>query len=285
MSLTYTIQGFDFHQPDQGFQLMDGSLFAPSVNPRRVDVQPPGMHGQIPLWNDELQPQKLTLRVRIRDDDPSQLQFKWEHLRALMWTGSNQGLTIRRDSAGQVTSTFGQLEAMSEPAFWCAAGMVDTTILLNIPSGRWQSINTFEESLDTSMEDQSLDFVNEGTAPNTNPLFRFQGPWTSSGAWNRVRDMTSQTGFWIFPGSGSLTSDDYVIVDPANYKAWLNTTDDWDAREFDISSGLESDLNGMLSLVNVPTFQIGVRDGSITTNRSASASDTELVVQGRKTYI
>lgn len=286
--ITYTIQGFDLHQPEEGFQLMQNSAFAPPIAPRRVDLLVPRMHGEVPLWDDELDAAKLSLRVRISDPDPEQLQFKWEHLRALMWTGSNQGLTIRRESGTQptpqVTSTFGQLETMTQPDFWCAAGMVDTVMLFNIPSGRWQSIEIFEESLDTNTSSQELDFVNESTAPNTNMLFRFQGPITASNAWNEAHDDTNQTGFRILPGQ-TVASDEYVLVDPQNYKAWLNTVSDFDARHTDISSGLHVRGMNMISLVSIPSFQIGVRTSNIRTARSASATDTTLVVQGRRTYI
>lgn len=282
MSIIYTVQGFNFQQPAQGFQLMEGSLFAPAVSPRRVDIQPPGMHGQIPMWDDELQPQKLTLRVRIKDDDPDQLQFKWEHLRALMWTGSNQGLTIRRDSSGQVTSTFGQLEVMSEPDFYCAAGIADTTILFNIPSGRWQSIETFEQAITTT--NTSVTFAEESTAPITNMLVRVQGPFETTGAWIELHDDTNQTGFRILPGQ-ITTAGQYVLVDPQNYKAWLNSTSDWDARETDISSGLRVLNNGMWTMVSIPSFQIGVRTNATRRVRSVSAVNTVITVQGRRTYI
>lgn len=286
--IAYTIQGFNLHQPAQGFQLMETSAFAPPIAPRRVNLLVPRMHGQVPLWDDELDAAKLSLRVRITDPDPEQLQAKWEHLRALMWTGSNQGLTIRRESGTQptpqVTSAFAQLESMTQPDFWCAAGIVDTVMLFNIPSGRWQSIETFEETLSTAQSGQQLDFVNESTAPNTNMLFRFQGPITASNAWVEAHDETNQTGFRILPGT-EIFANEYVLVDPQNYQAWRNTSDDFDAREVDISSGLRVRGMNMITLVSIPSFQIGVRTSNIRTARSVSAVDATLVVQGRRTYI
>jgi hypothetical protein len=284
--ITYTIQGFDLHQPDVGFQLLEGSSFAPPIAPRRVNLTVPRMHGQVPLWDDELDAAKLALRVRIKDTDPEQLQFKWEHLRALMWTGSNQGLTVRRESgvsgSQQITSTFAQLESMTEPDFFCAAGIVDTVIMLNIPSGRWQSIQTFEQTLTTT--NQSVAFAAESTAPVSNMLVRVQGPLSSTGAWVEVHDETSQTGFRILPG---LIIDDteYILVDPENFRAWHNTTDDWDAEETDVSGGLEARNMGMLTMVSIPSFQLGVRTNDTRRVRSVGATATTIVVRGRRTYI
>lgn len=283
MAVEYTIQGFNFHQPDLGFQLMEGSTYAPAVNPRRVNIEITGMHGQVPMWNDELSAQKLTLRVRIRDQDPAGLQAKWEHLRGLMWTGSNQGLTIRRVVGTQVTSAFGQLESMTEPDFWCAAGMIDTVILLNIPYGRWQSIETYEQALSTNTLNQQVDFVRNSTAPVTNMLFRIQGPVTTTGGWVDVRDGSSQTGFRVMPGV--VSSSQYVIVDPENYKAWVNNSSSFTARETDVSQTLIPVEKGMLVMVSNPTFVINGRTNDTDVTRSTGATSTTMVIQGRRTYI
>src|SRR5690625_6298978 len=95
MSLTYSIQGFDLHQPDKGFKLLVGSSFAPPVNPRRVDLELPRMHGQIALWEDPMSAKKLTLEVRIEDHDADGLKQIWEHLRYLLWIGTTCRMTIR----------------------------------------------------------------------------------------------------------------------------------------------------------------------------------------------
>lgn len=278
----YTIQGFRLHQPSIGFQLMEGSSFAPEVSPRRVDFYIPRQNGQLPLWDDELSAQKLALRVRITDTDPEQLQSKWEHLRGLMWVGSNRGLTIRRESGTQVTSCFAQIETMSEPDFWCASGIVDTMMIFNIPYGRWQSVQTYEEELNSNQEDQQLDFVNNSTAPLNDVLFRFQGPAGTPWA-AEVWDKTTQTGFSL-SGMQGLNSNQYVIVDPLTQRAFRNGTDSsWEARDQNISQFMSPILGGMLQLVSIPGFQLGNRTSNVST--WTNAAGISLMAQGRRNYI
>lgn len=283
MSLTYTIQGFDLHQPEIGFKLLQATSFAPPVNPRRVVVEIPGMHGQLPLWDDELSAQKLTLKVRIQDRDPAQLQAKWEHLRALMWTGSNTGLTVRRVMGEQVTSCFAQLEAMDEPEFWSAAGMVDTVILLNIPYGRWEDIHTEEQQLPVSGDNIQIPFVAESTAPISGALIRVEGP-TSSNYSLRIRDETNQTGFHL-SSSSYIQSDYFVLIDLETGQVWDNEDDpSWDARNHNISSRITPYGNGMLRLVSNPGFQLNSRTTNVSI-LSSGMSGATITIQGRRTYL
>lgn len=284
MSLTYSIQGFDLHQPDKGFKLLVGSSFAPPVSPRRVDLELPHMHGQVPLWDDPLSAQKLTLKVRIEDPDPAGLQQKWEHLRSLMWTGSNRGLTIRRVMAGQVTSAFGQLETMNEPDFWLARGMIDVVMLFNIPYGRWQSIESYEHELEpTQGKTVEVPFVADSTAPVTDALFRVEGPTQSNWSFS-IEDRTSRTGFSLNVND-PLDEGEYVIVDPGNYSVWYNGDDpSWDARDVSYHRNMIPRDNGALSMVSIPSLKIGERTTDIF-KWSFNIVGAKTLVRGRKTYI
>jgi len=284
MSLTYSIQGFDLHQPDIGFKLLVGSSFAPAVSPRRVDLEIPRVHGQVPLWDDPLSAQKLTLKVRIEDSDPDQLRQKWEHLRALMWTGSNRGLTIRRVMAGQVTSTFGQLETMSEPDFWLARGMIDVVMLFNIPSGRWESIQTYEHLLPVNEEEVHIPFVARSTAPVSNALFRISGPVGQNFVLS-VMDNTTGTGFRI-NRTEHVSFGEYLLVDPANFELWNNEDDpSWETRLWDEHENLIPLGRSMLDMVSVPGFQVGNRSTNISVSGTNFNPGSTLWIRGRETYI
>lgn len=288
MSITYTIAGFDLHQPDLGFYLMEQTDYAPQISPNRVNLNVPHLHGQVPLWNDELTETKLYFRVRVKGSTPAELQYRWEHLRSLMWTGSNQGLTIRRvigeGPTAQITSTFAQLETMSRPDFYCAAGMIDVDFILNCPSGRWQSIESFTFDFPTTSVAYDIPFVSESTAPNTNPLIRIRGPFTSNTAWIRLTDQTSRTGVHVQPGV-QFNNTQYVVVDLEQYRMWLNTTDDFDAREQEISGQLRTLRGGLLSLVPIPSFDIDQRSSAVVWTRSVNAVNSAVSIRGRRTYI
>ena len=286
--ITYTIQGFDLHQPEIGFQLMETSSFASSISPNRINLRIPRMHGQVPLWNDELTETKILFRVRIRDEDPTQLQYKWEHLRRLMWTGSNQGITVRRESGvsptPQVTSTFAQLETMSEPDFWCAAGIVDTDIILNIPSGRWQSIETFDYTFNNYSSPQNIAFVNESTAPNDNFVARIAGPFNTTGAWVRIFDEVSRTGIQIQPNE-IVAAGQWLIYERATNRMWRNNNDDFDARQALMRPVIRTLRGGPVTLVPEPSFTLGSSISAVRMSRSVNANTTITTIRGRRTYI
>nr|DAL20812.1 MAG TPA_asm: tail protein [Caudoviricetes sp.] len=278
--LEYTIEGFNLHQPELGFQLLEGSSYAAEIAPRRVNLEVPGVHGEIPQWNDPLSSTNMTFNVRIRDQNPLGLRQKWQYLRSLMRTGGNNPVTVRRLEEDQVTSTQMQLLSMSEPDFYCAAGMITTTIMLHNPSGRWQSINASEQQLAIPGTDQVVTVAAASSGPITDALVRVRGPVSSV----VVRDNTNDTGFqWQL--SPVISASQYLLVDCATYTAWRNTTDDWEQRGSDVSSGLRTIGNGMLSLVSVPSFVVGNNSNSVTVSAAGTTSNTELTILARQTHI
>src|SRR5690606_1736764 len=54
MAIGYTLEGFNLHQPDIGFRLLEGTEFASTIAPRRVNISVRNMHGEVPMWNDPL---------------------------------------------------------------------------------------------------------------------------------------------------------------------------------------------------------------------------------------
>lgn len=278
--LEYTIEGFNLHQPELGFQLLEGSSYASEIAPRRVNLQVPGVHGEIPQWNDPLSSTTVVFNVRVRDGEPEQLRQKWQYLRSLMRTGSNNPVVVRRLEADQTLSAQMQLLSMSEPDFYCAAGMVTTTIMLHNPSGMWQSITTTEQQLATPGTDQFLSVAAASSGPITNALFRVRGPISNI----TVRDNTNDTGFqWQL--SPVISASQYLLVDCGSYTAWRNTTDSWEERSADVSSGLRTTGNGMLNLVSMPSFVIGNNSSSVTVTTAGTSGNTQLHVLARQTHI
>jgi len=278
--LEYTIEGFNLHQPELGFYLLEGSSYASEISPRRVNLEVPGVHGEIPQWNDPLSSTNVVFNVRVREANPESLRQKWQYLRALMRTGNNNPVTVRRLESGQVLSAQMQLLSMSEPDFYCAAGMVTTTIMLHNPSGRWSAINTTEQELAIPGTDQILTAAAASSGPITDALVRVRGPVSSI----MVRDNTNDTGFqWQL--SPTISSGQYLLVDCGSFTAWRNTTNDWEQRGSDVSSGLRTIGNGMLSLVSLPSFVVGNNSSSVTVSAAGTSSNTELHVLARQTHI
>ena len=281
MSLAYTIQGFNLHQPELGFQLMEGSSHSTSIAPRRVNLVVPGMHGEIPAWNDPLGTTEITLRVRIRDTDPASLERKWIYLRSLCMTGQNNPVVLRRETEDHNAFAHVQLLTMSEPDFYCAAGIVDTVMVFHNPSGRWQDARTPEDqTLTLPGAQQIVVAAAESSAPITEALFRVKGPVSSI----NIRNPYNDTGFnWFAPTS--LGANQWAIIDTKNYQAWVNTTDDWDARQTDVSRTLYTEGNGMLSMTPLVTLNIGDNSNITAVSGSGIGAGSELVVRTRRTYL
>lgn len=284
MAIGYTLEGFNLHQPDIGFRLLEGTEFASTIAPRRVNISVPNMHGEVPMWNDPLDTTTLALRVRISDPSPEGLQQKWHYLRSLCRTGSNNPVTIRRLSGdNEVTSTFAQLQSMDTPDFYCAAGMVTTTMLFHIPSGRWEDINDEIVQLAIPGADQEVPFASESSGPITNLLVQVKGPLTRV----IVRDNTNDTGVeWrAFGAITDIASDEYLLIDCANFEARRNTTDAWDEVGEGVTARLLTVGNGMLTLVPQPSFVIGDSTSSVTVTAAGHSAATEIRIRGRRTYI
>lgn len=278
--LEYTIEGFNLHQPEQGFYLLEGSSYASEIAPRRVNLVVPGVHGEIPQWNDPLSSTTVVFNVRVRDGDAEALRQKWQYLRALMRTGGNNPVTVRRLESDQVLTAQMQLLTMSEPDFYCASGMVTTTIMLHNPSGVWQSISASEQQLSMPGTGQFLPVAAASSGPITNALFRVRGPVSNI----TIRDNTNDTGFqWQL--TPVISASQYLLVDCGTYTAWRNTSDDWEERGSDVSSGLRTLGNGMLNLVSMPSFVIGDNTSSVTVTSAGTSGNSQLHVLARQTHI
>lgn len=281
MSLTYTIEGFDLHQPSLGVKLLQQTQFASNVSPRRVNIVIPGVHGEIPAWNDPLSSSTIIFRVRIEDRDPAQLEQKWNYLRSLCRVGSNSPVTLRRESENGFTSTFAQLESMDRPDFHCAAGMVTTTMSFHCPSGRWQDINATEQQLSIPGTDQTVVFASESSGPVTDAMVRVQGPLGTL----EVRDNTNNTGFeWTAPGSG-IPAGEYLLVNCADFTAWHKLDDAWENGGTNVGSTLQSTGNGMLALVPDVGFTLGSNSSSVTVTAGGTTASSQMHILGRRTYI
>lgn len=249
----------------------------------------PRSHGQIPLWDDEITEAKLRIRVRLTAPDAAGLQMRWDHLRRTMGLGRNEGLTIRRESGNPdnpvVTSTFAQLENMSEPDFWCAINMVHVDMIFNIPSGRWESIQTVDYTFTNYSSPQNVPFVAQSTAPHVSLLVRIQGPFNTANAWVRLFDRTNNTGIHL-QAQTTFTGSQWLLYDDQSRRMWLNDSNDFNARDTPLTGFIIRSMNaGFLSMVPNPSFVIGQSTAQIQASRSANAGSSITTLRGRRTFI
>lgn len=279
MTIAYTIEGFNLHQPDIGFKLLDQSDFASEISPRRVNRRVPLMHGEIPAWNDPLDTTTIAFRVRIQDDTPQGLEQKWNHLRSLCMLGNNNPVTVRRESEEFTTFAHMQLMSMSRPDFYCAAGIVQTVIILHNPYGRWEHVEYAEQVLAVPGAQQVIVAAMESTAPISRALFRVRGPLASI----TVRNPYNDTGF-SWTADSPLGALEYLVVDTEMFQAWRNSNNSWDGREQDVSRTLLTEGNGMLNLTAVPGLTVGSNTNQTSVSASGTGANTQLTVRTRRTF-
>lgn len=281
MTVAYTLQGFNLHQPEIGFQLMEGSSYASAIAPRRINLVVPNMHGEIPAWNDPLDSTNITVRVRISDGSPAELEAKWIYLRSLCMTGQNNPVTMRRETEDHNAFAYVQLLSMTEPDFWCAAGIVDTVMIFHNPFGRWQDASTpVDQPLSVTGAQQIVVAAMESSAPITNALFLVRGPLASI----QIRNPYNDTGLsWAAPTA--LGPNQWIVIDTERYQVWGNTSGDWDDLDVDLSRTLLTMGNGMLSLTPIPSITPGDNTNLTAVASSGSTGATELTVRARRTYL
>jgi hypothetical protein len=279
VAIAYTIEGFNLHQPDEGFKLLEQTDFASEISPRRVNRVVPLMHGEIPAWNDPLDTTSIAFRVRITGATPQELEQRWNHLRSLCMLGNNNPVTIRRESEEFTTFAHMQLQSMSRPDFWCAAGMVQTVLIFHNPYGRWEDVELSEQVLAVPGAQQMIVAAMESTAPISRALFRVRGPLASI----TVRNPYNDTGF-SWTADSPLGALEYLVVDTAGYQAWRNSNNSWDGRELDVSRTLLTEGNGMLNLTAVPGLTVGSNTNQTSVSASGQGANTQLTVRTRRTF-
>lgn len=268
MTLLYSVNGLALHNPSQGRKLLDATQYAGPLQMRNTVITLPNMHGSVPVWNAPLEPGSIAFRVRIQGDSPSQLNERWNELIRAMGIGINQPSVLNRirDVAegpdGQDVSVAAQLASIEAPDFFCNPGFCDTTIVFNIPEGRW-----FGDEVDTPLiipgSNQIVNVAQDSTLPITNMKFLCKGPISSL----QVTDNVSQTSF-AWSGANILTSQ-WLLVDLQTYTAWQKNTENYELTGTNVSAQLRSMLLGWLTLVP------GVAPGSAASDVTVAASGTD----------
>lgn len=268
MTLLYSVNGLSLHNPAQGRKLLDATQWAGPIQMRNTIITLPNVHGSVPVWQAPLEPGSISFRIRIQGSTPAELNERWNELIRHMGIGINQPVTLARTrnvpngGEGQQVSVAGQLASVQPPDFFCTPGFCDTTIVFNIPEGRW--FGTEEDTpLIIPETNQIVTVAQDSSMPLTNMQFLCHGPISSL----QINDNVSQTGF-AWSGANILTSE-WLLVDLQTFTAWQKTTEDYELTGTNVSAQLRSMLLGWLTLVP------GIAPGSAASDVSVSASGTD----------
>lgn len=247
----YAIGNAALDDPELGFKLLLGTEYAPAVSPRNVTIMVPGRHGALPLYDAALPSILVTLVVRVLGSTPDELRTNWTNLMALMNTGRNSAILLRR-IRGEVTETAdARLVSTTAPIFDRAQSWVDTTIVLEIPQGYWSGPNTVQTLSNTGLN--SITATLTSSAPIADLTIRVTGPVTSF----YILDNQNNTGL-SWAGLTDVPSGQSLIIATGPMRAWTRTGTAFTRAGTDVSQYLRQEGSRPFaptsSLIRLATF-------------------------------
>lgn len=261
MATAYKINGFTIGGKaiTSGMYLLEGTEYAPALAPRRAVVEVPGVHYAIPQWNDPLSQITVSLKIRIVDLTPETLASRWNTLMGLLGMGTNQPVTLTRVRGTIEETADAQLVSMNTPDFSCPSNRADATIIFNIPGGAWRGSETTVTFFNSSSN--TLANALSSTVPIVDSLLLLKGPATSL----TVTDNTSTTSIFWGDGSSSVSSAQWLLIDPRYMRARLQSSEVWTfTTGTNVTGALEFRGNGPLTFTSRGSGSFGNRTGTFT---------------------
>lgn len=260
MATAYKINGFTIGGKalTQGIYLLTGTEYAPALAPRRAVIEVPQTHYAIPQWNDPMSQITVALKVRIVDLTPEGLASRWNVLMGLLGMGTNQPLSLTRVRGTIEETADAQLVSMTTPDFSCPSDRADTTIIFNVPGGSWRGAETTATYFNgtTTLPNALLSSV-----PIADALLLLKGPATSL----TVSDNTSNTTIFWGDGSSSVSSAQWLLIDPRYMRARLQTAEVWTfTTGTNVTGALEFRNNGPLTFTSRGSGSFGNKSGTFT---------------------
>lgn len=278
MAVTFEINGFALDKKDV-CKVMEGTEYSSAVALRRANVEPPGLHGQIPMWADPLETMKISLRLRVlkpRKSAQTVLHSNVRLIQSLFRAGGyvqdNSAilapLELIRDRDGLRVRALAQLEAMSQAEYSHTGGYADMTVLLNAPRGAWESTTTEDVNFVANLNGQTYITAEKSVLP-LYPLIRVAGPFFSV----TVRDTYSNTGV-LWTRSPGISSGRFLLIDPYTMGAWDKSTNGWSPSD----PGTNDARNSLFEIGNGPLNATANRTG--TTPIVSSGIDVTMLASG-----
>lgn len=260
MSTAYQINGYTIggKAVTQGTYLLGGTEYAPALAPRRAVIEIPGAHYAIPQWNDPLSQITVSLKIRIVDLTPEAMASRWNVLMGLLGMGTNQPIVLTRMRGSISETADAQLLSMNTPDFSCPGGRLDATILFNVPGGSWRGPLTTATFFNGA---STLPNAVASTVPIADPLLLLKGPATAL----TVTDNTSATTVFWGDGSSTVSSAQWLLIDPRYMRARIQTSESWSLTTgTNVTGALEFRGNGPLTFTSRGSGAFGNRTGTFT---------------------
>lgn len=210
----YTIDGVPLSDPGHRWRLHRETQRRTPVAFRSVDVNVPGVDGNIPIYGENVEATALALEVNVYGS-PEQIEERVQFLRALL--GRTTG-PLRVGKRGGLVAEAKPV-SMSDPVMTDHYARMAAT--LAIPSGTWRGpVETWTHPSPGSSAEFALPV--KSARPITDALLHVIGPAISPTFTDVATGATVQY-------QGNMTASQALLIDCAEWRAGIGSTVTWDS--------------------------------------------------------
>lgn len=258
----YTIDGVPLSDPKGRWSVHRESQRRTPVAFRSVDVDVPGVDGNIPIYGEQVEATALALEVNVYGT-PAQVEERVNFLRSLLGRTSGPIEVERR--GGLVADA--KPASISDPVMTERYARIGVT--LSIPSGVWrgpQETWTHPDATHAGAEDVGT--LDGGSRPITDALVLITGPATTP----QIEDVATGSKLRY---TGSVPAGQKLLIDTSRWRATLGAGVSWgssgtNATASIVASGPRSDTT-LFPLTPIPGIN---PDGDPTTAPSVKFTAT-----------
>ena len=224
----YTIDGVPLSDPYRRWTVHRETQRRTPVAFRSVDVNVPGVDGNIPIYGENVEATALALELNVYGRTPAQIEERVNFLRSLLGRTTGPLEVARRD--GKVAAA--KPAAISDPVMTDVYARLSVT--LSIPAGVWrgpESTWTHPSPLDTAA--QAMGPLDGTSRPVTDSLILITGPATTPTVTDTATGSTVRY-------TGTVAAGQKLHIDTAEWRAALGSSVTWGSTSTNATAGIDS---------------------------------------------
>lgn len=275
----YTIDGVPLSDPLYRWRVHRETQRRTPVAFRSVDVDVPGVDGNIPIYGENIEATALSLELNVYGS-PGEVEERVGFLRSLL--GRTTGPLMVGKRGGLVAEA--KPVSMSDPVE--ADHYARLSVTLAIPAGVWRGAEaTWTHPAPTSSTPQVVTALDGSSRPITDSLLLITGPATTPIVTDTATGSTVRY-------TGQVSAGQKLLIDTAEWRAVLGSTVSWgsvgtNATDKVVATGPRSDTH-LLPLTPIPGL---TESNELTTapklafTATSTTEATALQVRGRTSHL
>lgn len=211
----YTIDGVPLSDPLGRWRVHRNSQRRTPVAFRSVDVNVPGMDGNIPIYGEQIEATALALELNVYGRTPAQIEERAQFLRAL----------LGRTTGPLIVGKRGGLTAEAKPVSISDPVMTDRyarlAVTLSIPSGVWRGPEvTYSRIHRRETNEVTISELNGSSRAMTDSLILIEGPANGP----RITDVATGSTIRF---TGNVPTGENLLIDTRSWRASVGAGVSW----------------------------------------------------------